>query len=129
MRRVYSEPKAYSEPWYIQKPRHIQNTAIDLYPTFCQNSYLTHFLNQSSKHLIKIRSKKSSYIFLYFRKWNLMGLILKNFLYFLKRKLFLYFGKRRLQKKILLFRKWNFLIFQKMEIPKNIYISGSNFPR
>ena len=39
-----------------------------------------------------------------------MAILLRNFLYFLKRKLFLYFGK------------WNFLIFQKTETPKKFLI-------
>ena len=39
-----------------------------------------------------------------------MALLLRNFLYFLKRKLCLYFGK------------WNFLIFQKTETPKKFLI-------
>ena len=37
-------------------------------------------------------------------------LILRNFLYFLKRKLFLYFGKQNPQKNYLNFRERNFLI-------------------
>ena len=39
-----------------------------------------------------------------------MALLLRNFLYFLKKKIFLYFGK------------WNFLIFQKRETPKKFLI-------
>ena len=39
-----------------------------------------------------------------------MAILLRNFLYFLKRKVFLYFGK------------WNFLIFQKTETPKKFLI-------
>ena len=38
----------------------------------------------------------------------------KNFLYFLKRKLFLYFGKQKPQRK--------FLIFQETEAPKKLFI-------
>ena len=65
----------------------------------------------SSTNKRKIHSQKMSYFFskkaflifrkstlkkfLYFGKWNFLSLILKKFLYFLKRKLFLYFGKRR----------------------------------
>ena len=52
-----------------------------------------------------------SYIF---KKWNFLALILKIFLYFLKRKLFLYFGKMKLLKFFLYFRKRNFLIFQEV---------------
>ena len=46
--------------------------------------------------------------FLYFEKWNFLALIIKNLLYFRKRKPrknSLYFLKRNI------FRKWNFLIF------------------
>ena len=46
-------------------------------------------------------------------KWNFLILILKNFLYFLKRKLFSYFRKRKTPKK--------FLIFQETELS---HISG-----
>ena len=52
---------------------------------------------------------------LYFRKRK----PLKNFLYFLKRKLFLYFGKRKPRK--------NSLYFGKRKRLKT-YFSGSNFP-
>ena len=47
---------------------------------------------------------------LYSRKSNFLALILRNFLYFLKRKLSLYF------------EKWNFLTFQKTETPKKFFI-------
>ena len=53
---------------------------------------------------------------LYFRKRK----PLKNFLYFLKRKLFLYFGKRKPRK--------NSLYFRKRKRLKTPYFSGSNFP-
>ena len=62
------------------------------------------FLNPSSKDF---PFTKSSYIF---RKWNFLALILRNFLYFLKRKLFLYF------------RKWKFLIYYETETPKKFFI-------
>ena len=62
-------------------------------------------------------------------KWNFLALIMKNFLYFFKRKLFLYFGKRRSQKDSLYFRKWKFLIFQEIQTLKSFLYSGSNFPR
>ena len=54
---------------------------------------------------------------LYFRKWNFLALILKKFLYFLKRKLFLYL------------QKWNPALFSpssknnKSHLQKNYYIS------
>ena len=55
-----------------------------------------------------------------FGKWNFLALILKDFLYFLKRKLLLYFGKRKFRKNSSYFRKRNFLLFQET--------SGRNFP-
>ena len=74
-------------------------------------------LSPSSKNKKKT-SEKSSYSFLFFRKWNIPGLILRNFLHSLKRKLFLYFGKRKPRKNSLCLRKRNFF-----------YISWTNFPR
>ena len=76
----------------------------------------------SSKFEKKVASKKSSNIF---RKWNFLALILRNFLYFLKRKLsyisgngtFLYFRKRKFQTKLLYFRKRNSFIFLETDIP------------
>ena len=117
---AYLELKAYSEPWYIQNADKFKTTSIfrtlsNIYDEiFCKNSYLAHFLSPSSKN------KKSSYIFFYFRKWNFLALILRNFR---KRKFFLYFGKQKPRKNSLYFRKRNFLIFQETS-----YISGSNFP-
>ena len=73
-------------------------------------SYLAYFLSPSSRNK-KTPSKKSSYIFLYFRKWNFLALILKNFLYFLKKTFLI---------NSLYFRKQNFLVFQETS-----YISGS----
>ena len=55
----------------------------------------------------KINTEKNS---LYFRKWNFLTLRLKNFLYFLKRKLFWYF------------RKWNPSIFKPSSKNKIIII-------
>ena len=76
----------------------------------------------SSKFEKKVASKKSSNIF---RKWNFLALILRNFLYFLKRKLsyisgngtFLYFRKRKFQTKLLYFRKRNSFIFLETDTP------------
>ena len=62
------------------------------------------FLSPSSKDF---PFTKSSYIF---RKWNFLALMLRDFLYFLKRKLFLYF------------RKWKFLIYYETETPKKSFI-------
>ena len=50
---------------------------------------------------------------LYFWKWNCLALMLKRYLYFLKRKLFLYFPKRKL---CLYFLKRAFLNFPEMEL-------------
>ena len=72
------------------------------------------FLAQAQK-IKKLRPKK----FLYFGKWNVLALIIRSFLYFLKRKLFLYFGRRKPRKNSLYFRKRNFLIIQETETLKN----------
>ena len=46
--KVYSEPETYleleafSEPWHVSNPRHIQNSIKHLYGTFCKNNYLEH---------------------------------------------------------------------------------------
>ena len=52
-------------------------------------------LSSSSKYKKKIHPKKSSYILLYFGKWNFLTPILRNISYFLKRKIFSYFGKQK----------------------------------
>ena len=65
---VYSEPEAYSE--------HCQTSTME---RFTKISYLVHF-------------KKSSYIFLYFWKWNFLALVLRKF--------FLHFRERKPRKKI-----------------------------
>ena len=80
----------------------------------------------SSKFEKKVASKKSSNIF---RKWNFLALILRNFLYFLKRKLsyisgngtFLYFRKRKFQTKLLYFRKRNSFIFLETDTPAPLF--------
>ena len=71
------------------------------------------FKNKLGK-IKKSTPKKNS---LYFGKWNFLTLILRNFLYFLNRKLSLYFGKRKPRKNSLYFRKRSFLIFLE-ELPK-----------
>ena len=47
------------------------------------------------------KNKKSSFIFLYFREWNFLALILRNFLYFLK--IFLIFQETETLKKFFIF--------------------------
>ena len=71
-----------------------------------------HLQTQTPKNYKKTPEKNS----LYFWKWNFLAQILKKFLYFLKRKLFLYSPKRKL---FLYFRKWNFLA----QIIKNFIFS------
>ena len=65
---------------------------------------MVHFLSPCSKKQKRIRSKEISYLPW---KWNLLDLILKNFLYFLKRKFLLYFKKQKPKKYCLYFRKQN----------------------
>ena len=86
-------------------------------------SYLAHLLSLSPKNLKKSTlphppppSKKNSYTP---GKWNFLILTLKNFLYFLKRKVFLYFGKPKRPKKSLCFRKSIFFTFQETETLRN----------
>ena len=67
-------------------------------------SYLGHFPAQTQK-AEKILPKKKS---IYFMKWNFVTVILKRFLYSLKRKLCLYFLNRTFY---LYFRKWNPALF------------------
>ena len=120
--QAYLELEAYSEPWHVQKPKHIQSNVNNYNETFSKYSYLVHFLSAGSENE-KIHSKKSfgiflySYIFLQFGKWTFLALILRN-LYLPKIKLSLYF-RRKLwssenRKKLL--RK-NFL-FQEIELSK-----------
>ena len=82
---------------------------------FAKNSSIADFLRPSSKN------KKSSYNFLYLKKKShFLALILRNFLYFLKRKLFLYFGKWKPLKTFQETKLFNFF--------ESSYISGGNFP-
>ena len=76
-----------------------------------------HFLSPSSKNKETHPEKNS----LYFEKWNLLTLILRNSLYFLKRKLFLYFRKWKPHKNFLYYRKENFLMFWKTETPRKFF--------
>ena len=78
------------------------------------SSYLAHF-SPSSKKKKKIHPKKISHIL---GKWNFLTLVLKNFLYFLWRKLFLYFRKLKPQK--------NFSYFLKRKLFLNFRIKNSN---
>ena len=74
--------------------------------------YLVHFSTQTRK-IKKIHLQKISYIS---GKWNFLALILKNFSYFLKRKLFSYFRKQKPRKNFLYFLKRKlFLYFQKQK--------------
>ena len=86
---------------------------------FCKNSCLEYFFSPSSKN------EKGSYIFLYFGKWNFVALILRDSLYFLKRKLFLYFGKRKPEKIPYISGNGTFLYFRKRKPQKT---SGGNLP-
>ena len=73
----------------------------------------------------KIPSRKSSYIFLYFGKRNFLALVLTNFLYFLKRKLF-YISESKNRGKIpYILGNGTFLYLRKRI---TFYISGSKFP-
>ena len=90
------------------------------------------FFSPSSKKLFKkIHPWKIPYIS---GKWNFLALMLRNLLYFLKRKLFLYSWKRKrnfLKSQYITFRARNqiFLIFWEMERsdPKNLNTFFLNF--
>ena len=99
----------------------MKNKKIPLWKNFC-------FLKKSFSYISKIHSKTSSYIFSYFAKWNFLTLILKNFLYFLKRKLSLYYRKRKPRKIRHISGKGSLLYFRKRKPEKTSYISGSIFP-
>ena len=82
----------------------------------------------------KIRPEKSS---LYFRKWNLLALILKKFRKRKPRKKFLIFQEREKVKKLLIFRETNLsvhlekisYISGRRNTEKNIYISRNKNPQ
>ena len=80
-----------------------------VYLEHCQ----TFTMERLAKRYLPSALKKNSCIF---RKWNFLALVLRNYLYFLKRKIFLYFSKRKPRKK--------FLMFQETELS---CISGSTF--
>ena len=98
----------YLGPWHIQNPgifraRGIFRTLSNIYDgTFCKNRYLA-------------RLKKSPNIF---GKCNFLALVL-NFLYFLKRNLFLYFRKRKTRKNFYFLKRKLFLCFRKWKLRKN----------
>ena len=66
-----------------------------------------------AKNSLYFRKWKLSKSFLYFRNETFQS-TLKNFLYFLKRRLFLYFWKRKSRKNLLYLRKRNFFIFHEV---------------
>ena len=70
--------------------------------TFCKNSYLAHFSVQDPK--IKKNVPRENLNF-EMEKWNFLTLILRNFLYFFKRKPSLYFRKQNPRKNFLYFLK------------------------
>ena len=96
---VYIEPKAYLE--------HYQTSMME---RFFKSSCLAHFLIPNSK------IKKSSDIVLYFRKWNFLVLLLRNFLYFLKGKLVYISGIGKPEKNSYISANGTFLYFRKLFI-------------
>ena len=96
---VYIEPKAYLE--------HYQTSMME---RFFKSSCLAHFLIPNSK------IKKSSDIVLYFRKWNFLVLLLRNFLYFLKGKLVYISGIGKLENNSYISANGTFLYFRKLLI-------------
>ena len=76
-----------------------------------------HFSAQARK-IKKIHSEEISYIP---GKWNILSLILKNFLYFFKRKLLLYFRKLKPRKDSLYFLQESFSFVSKNGNPELIF--------
>ena len=89
---TYLEIEANSEPFYYQNPDIFRTKSI--FRTLTQYMQNPRHIQNTVKHL----------------RWNLLALILRNFLYSLRRKFFLYFGKQ-------------YLMFQETELS---YISGEN---
>ena len=73
------------------------------------------FKPKLKKYIKKTPCKKSFYIFWYFEKWNFLAVILRNFLYFLKRMLSLYLENVN-PKKLLIFEEVTFWA-QKIKSP------------
>ena len=84
---------------------------IDLARSSGIKSHLAHFQVQARK-IKKIHPEKNS---LYFQKWNFLALLLKKFLHFLKRKLFLYS------------QKWNPALFSPSSKNKKIYPKKTSY--
>ena len=86
------------------------------------------FKPKLKKYIKKNPCKKSFYIFWYFEKWNFLAVILRNFLYFLKRMLSLYLENVN-PKKLLIFEEVTFWA-QKIKSPlweKFSYFAKWNF--
>ena len=78
--------------------------------------YLMHILAQAQNINRNLPQENSSYIS---GKWNFLTLILKTFVYFLKRKLFIYFRKQKHRKHFFYFHKTKrFFSFRKRK-PRN----------
>ena len=92
----------------------IESFQFDLSSIIC--SYLADALSRNLKNKKNSLWNKFLYL-LIFQKMELSGSNIRNFSYFLKRKLFLYFRKQKPTKKSLYFRKRNFF-----------YISGNGNP-
>ena len=96
-----------------------------VFAMFQKNGTLSYFCKTESctSHPIpQILKKSTQENSLYFQKWNFQVQILKKFLYFFKRKLFLYSPKRKL---FLYFRKWSFLALVLKEF--SIYFQNKYF--
>ena len=64
-----------------------------------------------------------------FGKWNFLVLVLRKFLYFLKRNLFLYFRKRKPRKNFLYFLKRKLFLHSGNGNPEIFfYVSGNRSP-
>ena len=92
---AYLELETYSEPWYIQNPRHIKkHCQTSTTERFAKNSYLAHSLSPSFKN-----KKKFLYVFI-FREMELSSSII-----FSKESFSYFFTKRKTPKKVLVFQE------------------------
>ena len=120
----------------VFRERYIQNPAIFRTRSIFRNlvcskpeTYSEHCQTSTIEHFAKIATWRTFQAMLINKstpgKWNFLTLTLKNFLYFLKRKLFLYLTRRKPRKKILIFLETElFYILGNGNLKKIRYISG-----
>ena len=100
----------YRKNWFFENT---WKTRLLLLVVNCRATWCTSQL-KLKKIKKKVRPEKISYLL---GKWNFLTPILKNVLYFFKRKLFLYFGKRKPRKISNISGNGTFLYFSKPKPP------------